>query len=90
MTENDVRELLNHLYDTRRQISESIAQVNKYYEKCASPLMPTAKKRRDELSAACNAMVTFYNHELGALREQIKLLETQLFDLSKSEETVMK
>lgn len=84
MNTEDVRKLLNQLYDTRQQFNESISAINKI---CST--VYSSKKRSDAVSAEGNKLMKFYNQEKANLSEYIKSLESKLFELNK-EETELK
>lgn len=80
MNTEDIRKLLDQLYDTRQQFNESISAINKI----CSNVYPS-KKRSDAISAEGNKLVKFYNQEKANLSEYIKSLESKLFELNKEE-----
>ena len=80
MNTEDVRKLLNQLYDTRQQFNESISAINKI---CST--VYSSKKRSDAVSAEGNKLMKFYNQEKANLSEYIKSLESKLFELNMEE-----
>lgn len=82
MNSDDIRKLLDQLYDTRHQFNESISAINKF---CSYGYRYPSKKRADAISAEGNKLVKFYNQEKANLSEYIKSLESKLFELNKEE-----